>query len=617
MADVSLGESVLVKWKGTFKPATLSKLEESRIEVKLRDTDQSLVYILGNKSLNSENKSTKEDISIIPDTRPTANQLNKQGTAVCVCSPFDKNIYYIGRIVDINQVQGSYKVELVEPIIKPASKGRGRISHLWCKINSLRIIKGIKSAQCIPGLINMYGTTFISDSAPPAMHTIDKPLTSQSMDEPESNVFNIEVPHFRRTKSSEPKISSPTPTYGPMQTLGALPSYPPPLNSSPQSVEVFNQNYYSTSPPTAHPPPPHPPSQLPTSHAASVPPPPHLPQTPTGVTQTPPVPQSPHQHIEYYNTLQRGQRIKLKDYKGAKKGEIIITPEGVKKKFNGKQWRRLCGIDECWKESQKCGLCSKHLNSPSPNIMPPGMGGGVKRSLSTALDTSDPRRKGEHGMYSDQQKRRRVHSHGGTPMSRHLSIDVFPEGDETRKSISGDSIPDGRGSSVWEEFSESEQIAVFALGSLSGTSRNSTPFSPCSPAMVSPMTNGDVFHFGMRGSPPRLPEFSGRLPMHACTSVYQRPQSSRKSPSHPLNSQTGYSSFPSSAGFSSPFMYHPTGSVFQMPTPANFVNSNSSNSNDGMLSPAAMQTSSSGSDSKVSIANKYYPNFLLLAPPFL
>lgn len=189
-------------------------------------------------------------------------------------------------------------------------------------------------------------------------------------------------------------------------------------------------------------------------------------------------------------------------------------------------------------------------------------------------------------------------------MTRHPSIDVFPEGDESRKSISGDSIPDGRGSSIWEDFSESEQIAVFALGSLSGTSRNSTPFSPLtSPHMVSPMTNGEVFHFGMRGTSPRLPEFSGRLPMYPCTSIYQRPQGQKKSPSlggHLLNSQAGFASFPSSAGYAgNMFTYNPTGSVFQMPATANF---NSSNSNLPTVPHSTMQAST---DSKVSMVYNF------------
>ena len=46
-----------------------------------------------------------------------------------------------------------------------------------------------------------------------------------------------------------------------------------------------------------------------------------------------------------------------------KKGAILMAPDGFRKKFNGKQWRRLCSANNCDKESQKKGLCSRHLSS--------------------------------------------------------------------------------------------------------------------------------------------------------------------------------------------------------------------------------------------------------------
>ncbi|KAF5276672.1 hypothetical protein FQA39_LY06476 [Lamprigera yunnana] len=43
-----------------------------------------------------------------------------------------------------------------------------------------------------------------------------------------------------------------------------------------------------------------------------------------------------------------------------KKGDVVVNPNGVRKKFNGKQWRRLCKL--CSKESQRRGYCSRHLS---------------------------------------------------------------------------------------------------------------------------------------------------------------------------------------------------------------------------------------------------------------
>lgn len=54
-----------------------------------------------------------------------------------------------------------------------------------------------------------------------------------------------------------------------------------------------------------------------------------------------------------------------------KKGDIVQSESGVRKKFNGKQWRRLCSTKDCKKESQRRGFCSRHLNQ-KPNSVRSG-----------------------------------------------------------------------------------------------------------------------------------------------------------------------------------------------------------------------------------------------------
>lgn len=51
-----------------------------------------------------------------------------------------------------------------------------------------------------------------------------------------------------------------------------------------------------------------------------------------------------------------------------KKGDVITTQNGIRKKFNGKQWRRLCSRDFCNKESQRRGFCSRHLSMKGKTI---------------------------------------------------------------------------------------------------------------------------------------------------------------------------------------------------------------------------------------------------------
>ena len=50
-----------------------------------------------------------------------------------------------------------------------------------------------------------------------------------------------------------------------------------------------------------------------------------------------------------------------------KKGDIVTTQNNIRKKFNGKQWRRLCSKEGCQKESQRKGFCSRHLTQRSDN----------------------------------------------------------------------------------------------------------------------------------------------------------------------------------------------------------------------------------------------------------
>lgn len=51
-----------------------------------------------------------------------------------------------------------------------------------------------------------------------------------------------------------------------------------------------------------------------------------------------------------------------------KKNEIVTMANGVRKKYNGKQWRKLCCRGDCMKESQKRGLCSRHQSMQSRTV---------------------------------------------------------------------------------------------------------------------------------------------------------------------------------------------------------------------------------------------------------
>lgn len=618
MADVSPGDTVLAKRSGLFCQAVVTKVTEREIEVKFSGTKQSASYSVELKSQNYRNNSSKNnnssvsgEVCIVKDSPPSEDAV-EIGTLVCATLSTSSNKFLPGTVTAVTPKSPTeYHIDFHSPGLLGDIPGKSKsaLQQAWRKLKDVRLLEGVRVRK--PSATNMYGVAYESNSA-----HLHKSIFTPTMEEQRS-VYDIEVSPYKTTskRAGKPENSSPTLTYGPMQPLSALPSCSMDTtvvhmaDASPQSVE-YNHCYFSPSPQhvlVQH----HPPHVPITQHHIQHPHQHHPQPSPQPQAQPPPTPEAagqpviPFSHLDFY--MPRGPRLKMKDYKGAKKGEIIVTPEGVKKKFNGKQWRRLCGVDDCWKESQKCGLCSKHLNSPTPPNIPvqrrfPSAG---KRSLSTAVDSStSSSSKAEKPPPLEQPdaKRRRVHSQGST-LTRRPSIDIFPDKKEGSEQKNGNGEPpqDGRRSSVWEEFNESEQLAVYGLASLStGNSRTTTPFTPLdSPHLISPSVN-DVF---FQSSPPRLLEMSGQ-PM----ANYQRPQTHKtSSPSIPsprvtmpgavIEHQTRTTlfqpglpyqsnSYSYSNGIPAHFTYHQH-SPFQIPA-AGYVNSNSSNSNNPPMNPVTV-----------------------------
>lgn len=136
-----------------------------------------------------------------------------------------------------------------------------------------------------------------------------------------------------------------------------------------------------------------------------------------------------------------------------KKGDIVSTPNGIRKKFNGKQWRRLCSKEGCTKESQRRGYCSRHLSLKGKS------GTAVRKGSAPAATSSTPQQP------------------------------PFPTGamrtgagreweESSRESISGS--PGDRASRVQGRFDLDETEAANMLVSL-GNSRSATPSSSASP----------------------------------------------------------------------------------------------------------------------------------------
>lgn len=77
------------------------------------------------------------------------------------------------------------------------------------------------------------------------------------------------------------------------------------------------------------------------------------------------------------------------------KGQVVVMQNGVRKKYNGKQWRRLCSKGDCTKESQRRGFCSRHLSQRGKVYnMPPETGiqnlANVKRTPDDHMNKPPP-----------------------------------------------------------------------------------------------------------------------------------------------------------------------------------------------------------------------------------
>ncbi|CAH8473980.1 unnamed protein product [Schistosoma haematobium] len=80
-----------------------------------------------------------------------------------------------------------------------------------------------------------------------------------------------------------------------------------------------------------------------------------------------------------------------------KKGDVVKTPNGVRKKFNGKQWRRLCSREGCTKESQRRGFCSRHLSMKGKEMRVMGYAAAVAALNSSESKYSTSGIPREHG----------------------------------------------------------------------------------------------------------------------------------------------------------------------------------------------------------------------------
>lgn len=170
-----------------------------------------------------------------------------------------------------------------------------------------------------------------------------------------------------------------------------------------------------------------------------------------------------------------------------KKGDVVCTPTGIRKKFNGKQWRRLCSREGCSKESQRRGYCSRHLSMRTKE-MEAGGGVGRDRSGASSTGTLTPdlrlggRTSSEYDWDDNSRDSSEASSRGGDSRPRLVMTSLMPQ--ELPRDLS--------------RFDFDECEAANMLVSL-GSSRSCTPsFSPVSnqsPFSPAPSPSPTLFGF--------------------------------------------------------------------------------------------------------------------------
>ncbi|KAM3596567.1 uncharacterized protein V6R79_016898 [Siganus canaliculatus] len=183
-----------------------------------------------------------------------------------------------------------------------------------------------------------------------------------------------------------------------------------------------------------------------------------------------------------------------------KKGDVVCTPTGIRKKFNGKQWRRLCSREGCSKESQRRGYCSRHLSMRTKEME--ASGGSRERggaSSTGTLTPSDLRLSGG----------RASSDFDWDETSRESSEASSRGGDSRPRLVLSSLLPQDLSRFDFDEC-EAATMLVSLGGSRSGTPSfspisNQSPFSPTPSPSPSPLFGFRPANFSPITAPSSLP----------------------------------------------------------------------------------------------------------------
>ncbi|XP_053123853.1 protein capicua homolog isoform X2 [Hemicordylus capensis] len=291
-------QRVLAQREGLFQPAIVKQVR--------RGQDLGVQFISDRVMAYYEGALSSGAVEVVLDATPPTGALTV-GTPVCACVDSEETAYREGTVVEVSAKPASYKVRFARPMVLPGTAA-SRKDLVWVPRSALRLLRPPWSCD----------SSSESNSKPP-----EKPLP---VPEEAAAALALPCPEPKQPEDAEvSKISAG------VRTEEKSVVVPPQILSPPKSPAF-----------------------------------PRLPEQPSPLL-SPEASGSRSSSVMSVDKCStpgssRSRTPLTAAQQKYQKGDVVCTPNGIRKKFNGKQWRRLCSREGCMKESQRRGYCSRHLS---------------------------------------------------------------------------------------------------------------------------------------------------------------------------------------------------------------------------------------------------------------
>lgn len=291
-------QRVLAQREGLFQPAIVKQVR--------RGQDLGVQFVADRVTAYYEGALGSAAVDIVLDATPPPGALTV-GTPVCACVDPEETAYQEGTVVEVNVKPASYNVRFNHSVVLPGSASATCKDSAWVPRSALRLLRSPWHCDNPP-----------EDNKPPK--------TMTPLPEPEEVALALSCPEPKQPEDAEvSKISAGVRAEEKSMVV-------PPQILSPPKSPAFPRLPEQRSPLLS--------PEASGSRSSSV------------------------MSVDKCSTpgSSRSRTPLTAAQQKYKKGDVVCTPNGIRKKFNGKQWRRLCSRDGCMKESQRRGYCSRHLS---------------------------------------------------------------------------------------------------------------------------------------------------------------------------------------------------------------------------------------------------------------